>query len=207
MRPSDQLTQGLVDLGFKASEYQVQTLLKYLDLLLVTNQSINLTAIRDLSEAIDLHLLDSLTLKPWLDDLSTKASVLDVGSGAGLPGIPIAIMYPDLQITLLDARSKKMKVCQSFVNELGLSNVSTTHARVEAWQPHANIDMVLARAVSHCDTILQWVKSLAYNKLLIMKGQYPNDEIAHLIEKPQITKVTIPNRPEQRHILDFSKKR
>ena len=204
MRPSDQLTQGLTQLGFNPSDFQVQTLLQYLDLLLQANQSINLTAIKDLSEAIDLHLLDSLTLRPWLDQLPDRASILDVGSGAGLPGIPIGIMYPHLQITLLDARSKKMKVCQNFVDQLGLDHIQTIHARIEAWQPDGTLDVVLARAVSQCNTILKWVESLPYQQLLVMKGQYPTEELANLKDKPQITKVTIPNRSETRHILDFS---
>ena len=207
MRHSDQLTQGLTALGFDASESQVQTLLYYLDLLLVTNQSINLTAIRDFSEAIDLHLLDSLTLKPWLDQLPSKATILDMGSGAGLPGIPIGIMYPHLQITLLDARSKKMKACQSFVNELGLSNVQTTHARIEAWQPQGDLDLIIARAVSQCDTILQWVESLPFKQLFVMKGLHPTEELANISMQPKITQVKIPNRSDKRHVLDFAKNR
>ena len=207
MRPNDQLSQGLESLGFDASEFQIQTLLQYLDLLLVTNQSINLTAIRDFNEAVDLHLLDSLTLKPWLDQLPPKATILDMGSGAGLPGIPIGIMYPDLQITLLDARSKKMQACQSFVNELGLSNVQTTHARIEDWQPRGNLDLIVARAVSQCETILKWVDALPYQQLLVMKGLHPTEELANISMQPKITQVKIPNRSETRHILDFSKNR
>lgn len=208
MTPNDQLLNGLTTLGYNPSEKQIQSLLSYLDLLLILNQSLNLTAITELNEAIDLHLLDSLTLKPWLDLMASQETVLDIGSGAGLPGIPIAIMYPHLQVTLLDAREKKMKACQSFIHALGLSNIRTIHGRIESFESNEQtIDLITARALSQCATILDWVKQLPHKKLLLMKGLKPEAELIHLAQKPIITEVFIPNRSEKRHILDFSKKR
>lgn len=208
MTPNEQLKNGLTKLGYMPSGDQCQLLLDYLDILLEVNQSLNLTAITELSEAIDLHLLDSLTLKPWLDKLADNHSVLDIGSGAGLPGIPIAIMHPNLKITLLDAREKKMKACQFFIDRLGLKNIRTVHARIETFEPiDGSLDMIVARAVSQCETIMKWVKHLPYTKLLLMKGQKPDVELEKITQVPIITEVFIPNRSEKRHILDFSKKR
>ncbi|MEE2769702.1 MAG: 16S rRNA (guanine(527)-N(7))-methyltransferase RsmG [Pseudomonadota bacterium] len=207
MRPSKQLSQGLHLLGYDPSEQQIKQLLHYLDLLLYLNQSINLTAIRDLHEAIDLHILDSLTLRPWLTQIGSESQILDVGSGAGLPGIPIAIMYPNAHVTLLDARNKKMNACQHFITSLELNNVTTVHARIESWQPIQNkpIDLVVTRALSHCETILTWLNHLSYHKLLIMKGKRPEDELVNIKRKSEMTRVYIPNRNDERHILTFSK--
>ncbi len=208
MTPNEQLLKGLSILGYKVSDVQSELLLNYLDMLLEVNQSFNLTSITDFVEAIDLHLLDSLTLKPWLDELADNHTVLDIGSGAGLPGIPIAIMYPNLKITLLDAREKKMKACQFFIDTLGLTNITTVHARIESFEPEdGSLDMIIARAVSQSDTILKWVKHLPYTKLLLMKGQKPEVELEKITQVPIITEVFIPNRSDKRHILDFSKKR
>lgn len=201
--PESQLANGLSSLGFQPKTAQIKQLLQYLDIMLKTNQSLNLTAIKTLDAAIDLHILDSLTLKPWIDSLPNNSHILDIGSGAGLPGIPLAIMYPDLNITLLDARKKKMVACDEFINTLTLANINTVHARIESLQPKHPYAMVVSRAVSGCQQLLTWLEPIQYEKLIVMKGQNPESELKELTHQPQITQVFIPGRNDQRHILVF----
>lgn len=207
MTPNDRLSNGLKSLGYQPSEKILKQLLTYLELLLITNESLNLTAITDFSEAIDLHLLDSFTLKPWLDNLEQGACVLDIGSGAGLPGLPIAIMYPHLKVTLLDARKKKMLACNHFIQSLGLNNVDTVHARIEDFNPQEKVyACIVTRALSRCKTICDWVAHLQFQQLLMMKGRYPSEELTALTIPFEATAVSIPNRTDQRHIITVLKR-
>jgi 16S rRNA (guanine527-N7)-methyltransferase len=136
------LTAGLAELGIVLDAAQRETLLAYLRLLAKWNRAFNLTAIRDPREMVPRQLLDSLSVLPQL----RGRRVLDVGSGAGLPGVPLAVARPDAAFVLLDANGKKVRFLRQAVLELGLANVAPVQARVEAYRPTERVDTIVSRA-------------------------------------------------------------
>ena len=154
-------------------------LLDYLALLARWNATYNLTAIRDPAEMVPKHLLDSLAMQPFVRDLSTLA---DLGTGPGLPGIPLAIATPGLQVTLVESNGKKARFLREAVRQLRLANVKVAESRIEAFQPGATFDAITARALATLPQILALGGHLlgAGGRLLAMKGVHPADEIAAL---------------------------
>lgn len=136
------LDRGLAELGLALPESARAQLLHYLDLLQRWNRAYNLTAVRDPLEQVQRHLIDSLRVLPHV----RGKRVLDVGSGAGLPGIPLAIADPDRHYTLLDSRGKRLRFLFQVKTELGLNNVELVQSRVEAYRPDSGFDSVLSRA-------------------------------------------------------------
>jgi 16S rRNA (guanine527-N7)-methyltransferase len=129
--PASSLSEGLKELfGQQADPGQVQQLLAYLELLARWNTSYNLTAVRDPLEMVSRHLLDSLSVLPWV----RGEQLLDAGTGAGLPGIPLAIMQPELKVTLLDSTGKKIRFLRHVKRKLFLDNIQPVQARLESWQ-------------------------------------------------------------------------
>lgn len=170
------LTVGLEALGLDAA--LAEPLLRYRDELVKWNQAYNLTAVRDPAQMISRHLLDSLALVPWLD----ARSLIDVGSGAGLPGIPVAIARPDLQVVLLDSAVKRCRFCEHAVLTLGLDQVSVAHSRAEDYSaPHASAT-VASRAFASLADFVASAGHLAGagGRLLAMKAARPDEEIAAL---------------------------
>lgn len=157
---------------------------QFLDLLNKWNKTYNLTSITDHEEQIYKHIADSLAI---LDDIKGK-NILDVGSGAGLPGTPLAIACPDKQFTLLDSNSKKTRFITQAVAELGIKNVNIAHARVESYQADRAFDCILSRAFSSIEDFLNQTRHLGSKntRWLAMKGEYPADEITKI---PQDFKV------------------
>ena len=133
------------------------------------NKAYNLTAIRNKAAMIGLHLLDSLAVAPYIQG----PRIIDIGTGAGLPGIPLAIYYPELQFTLLDSNAKKTRFVQQAILALGLKNVTVTHTRVEQYEPEQNFDTVITRAFASLPDILKLTSHLLSEQgiLLAMKGQ------------------------------------
>jgi 16S rRNA (guanine527-N7)-methyltransferase len=170
------LEQGLTLLGVPLSAVDRQRLLAYVQLLAKWNAAYNLTAVRDPQDMVTRHLLDSLAVLPYLEG----ARVLDIGTGAGLPGIPLAVARPDLAFTLLDANAKKTRFVVQAVAELGLKNVEVAQARVENYRPAEKFDTLVARAFSSLADILENARHLCAprGRFLIMKGQYPQAELA-----------------------------
>lgn len=172
-----QLRKGLTALGLDS--VLVAPLERYLALLGEWNAIHNLTAIRDPAEQVTKHLLDSLSILPWLP---ATGRLLDVGTGAGLPGIPLALARPGLEVTLLDSRNKKLQFCQAAVLALGLSTrVRTVHARAEAFHG-PRFDAIVSRALS---TLAEFVAVTAHlgdasSRWLAMKGARPEAELAEL---------------------------
>ena len=154
-------------------------LLDYLALLARWNATYNLTAIRDPAEMVPKHLLDSLAMQPFVRDIGTLA---DLGTGPGLPGIPLAIATPSLQVTLVESNGKKARFLRESVRQLQLSNVQVAEARIEAFQPAATFAAITARALATLPQILALGGHLLApgGRLLAMKGGYPADEIAAL---------------------------
>jgi len=155
-------------------------LIAFLALLQRWNGVYNLTAVRDPEDMVPRHLLDSLAILPWV----TRGPLLDAGTGAGLPGIPLAIARPTLQFTLLDGNGKKTRFVRQAVLELGLDNVEVVHSRLEAYRPALKFATITARAVASLSDLYQGCAHLAAAdaRLLAMKGRLPEQEIEALTQ-------------------------
>ncbi len=198
----ERLAGGIAALGLALDAAQQQRLLAYLALLLKWNKAYNLTAVRDPLEMVTKHLLDSLALLPHLQG----GRLLDVGSGAGLPGIPLAIAAPQREVTLLDANSKKTRFLLQAKGELGLYNLSVVHSRVEQYRPERLFDTVTARAFASLAELYQDTAHLLApgGCLLAMKGEYPAQELAALpqgVVVREVIAVTVPGLRAQRHLV------
>ena len=169
------LASGIADLNLQISEEKQDALLTYIALLNRWNKAYNLTAVRDQAEMIPRHLLDSLSVGAYLQG----SSILDVGTGPGLPGIPLAILYPDIQFTLLDSNGKKIRFVRQAVIELGLKNVQAEQARVEAYKPPHLFDTIVTRAFASLSEILDLTSHLLSptGRLLAMKSRQTQDEL------------------------------
>lgn len=200
-----QIQQGCDDLALTLSEQQQQQLLDYVVLLGKWNKVYNLTSVRDIDEMVSRHLLDSLAILPYL----SGASLLDVGSGGGLPGIPLSIARPDLAVTLLDSNSKKTRFLQQVKAELGLDNVTVVHARIEQ-ADLPQFEMVTARAFSTIGDIIDLTGGHCHDagKLLLMKGVYPESELETLGDDFSLHSVhvlDVPGSDGQRHLVELVK--
>lgn len=163
------------DAGMKLSEEQLAQLDRYLDLVIEWNEKINLTRIVDRADAEVKHIADALTLLRLLP--KGLVTLADVGTGGGVPGVPIAICRPDIMVTLIDSTKKKLDTIQKIVDAIGLKNVTMLHTRIE--QVKAKYDVITARAVADLDTLLQWTWPLMKpaSRLLAMKGPKASEEI------------------------------
>ena len=200
------LVDGLARLDCAAAPAQVQALEDYLAMLLRWNRAYNLTAVRDPLEMVHRHLLDSLAVLPLLPAGAVR--VIDVGSGGGLPGVPLAIMCPDRTFDLLDSNGKKTRFLFQVKTELGLANMAIRHVRVEAWQPVELYDVVLSRAFASLADMISCCAHLVRQDgvLLAMKGQHPDLELAELGDTASVTAVhrlKVPGLSEERHVVEL----
>jgi 16S rRNA (guanine527-N7)-methyltransferase len=182
-------------------------LLAYLALLLRWNGTYNLTAIRDPHDMLVKHLLDSLAMQPFVRDL---ASLADLGTGPGLPGIPLAITTPNLAVTLVESNGKKTRFLREAVRQLKLDNVTVVTSRIEAFQPDAPFAAITARALATLPLIVQLGGHLlnSEGRLLAMKGQSPDEEIAALPEGWQVRAVHslhVPGLSAERHLVEVAR--
>jgi 16S rRNA (guanine527-N7)-methyltransferase len=194
------LAEGLAAQGLDLTQEKQQKLLDYLALLSKWNRVHNLTAVRDPEEMVTLHLLDSLSVLPHL----TGRRLIDVGSGGGLPGIPLAIARPDLQVTSLDSSHKKIAFQRQAKVELGLGNLEVVCGRVEQYRPADQFDMVVSRAFSDLAEFVRLTAHLrAENGLwLAMKGVYPYDELAQINGlTAEVLQLNVPGLEAQRHLV------
>lgn len=194
------LAAGLADLGLNVPDSAQQKLLAFRDLLLKWNKTYNLTALRDPAQAISHHLLDSLAILPQLDG----GNLLDVGSGGGLPGIPLAIARPELQVCMVDTVQKKTTFLQQAVIELGLKNVTVNHARVEEMQ--GQYAQITSRAFAELGLFVSLTRHLLApnGRWLAMKGIRPDDELKGLpadIVVEAIIPLTVPGLGAERHLI------
>ncbi len=194
-----QLAKGLVQMGLTASQGQQQLLLAYLALLQKWNKVFNLTAVRDPAKMVSRQLLDSLSIHSLL----RGGRVLDVGSGAGLPGIPVAILNPEKAFTLLDSNSKKTRFLQQIKLELGLDNVRVERDRVEQFQPEQLYDTITSRAFATLPEMLLLTRHLRApgGCWLAMKGGVPDAELSALEQEYhcEIHPLSVPGETGQRH--------
>ena len=200
------LQMGLQQMQIELSAEQQQKLLDYVALLLKWNSTYNLTALRQEDQMLSHHVLDSLTLLPYLDGIN---NLIDVGSGGGMPGIPTAICRPDIQITLLDSNSKKTSFLSKAVIELGLSNVKVITGRVEAAEG-IQFDAITSRAFAELRDFVTLTPQLLRDngRWLAMKGVHPYEEIAQLPEDVHVTqvdKLIVPSLEAERHMVIIQK--
>ena len=201
---AEELQQGASELGIEISATQQEKLLTYLQLLSKWNKAYNLTAVRNPDEMVSRHLLDSLSVADFVGE--EGKNWLDVGSGGGMPGIPLAIMFPQSHFTLLDANGKKTRFLTQVKLELQLSNVDVVHSRVEDFKPARPFDGICSRAFSSLFDFGNWTRHLgaSQTRWLAMKGLHPEDEIQALPEDFQLQHshvLRVPGCQGQRHLL------
>ena len=205
LRP--ELAAGLEALGLPAA--LATPLLAYLALLARWNATYNLTAIRDPRDMVAKHLLDSLAMQPFVRGLRTLA---DLGTGPGLPGIPLAIATPWLQVTLVESNGKKARFLREAVRQLGLGNVQVAESRIEAFRPGTHFDAITARALATLPLILELGGHLPGpgGRLLAMKGMVPDEEIATLPAGWRLAAVhplRVPGLDAERHLVEVARDR
>jgi len=196
------LREMLRDNGHFFSEEQQDKFLAYLALLNQWNQVFNLTAIRDAKESVLLHILDSLSIRDYLHG----NRILDVGSGAGLPGIPLAIALPEKQFVLLDSNHKKTRFLRQVMYELQLKNVDVVHTRCEDFRPEKLFDSILSRAFASIKVMLEITQHLVlpHGQFLAMKGVYPQAELTDIPPKFKLLtvhKLEIKGLAAERHLV------
>jgi len=197
------LESGLNELGLSIATNKITALLGFVSLIEKWNNTYNLTAIRKKEDMVILHILDSLAVLPHL----RGARVLDVGTGAGLPGIPLAIFSPDFEFVLLDSNAKKTRFVQQVILELGLANVQVQHARVETFQDNKGFDCIISRAFSSLQEMLDKSGHLLRDsgEFLAMKGQQPGEELLGLSMPGDVISVSVPGCNAERCLVRIKK--
>ena len=202
MSLEQQLKAGIAALGLTLPDGAEAKLLAYLALLDKWNRVYNLTAVRDAERMVSHHLLDSLAAVPFFQG----EAVLDVGSGGGLPGIPLAIARPELQVTLIDSIAKKTAFLLQAKAELGLQNLQVVTGRVEDFRPAAGFDVVTSRAFSDLKEFVMLTRHLLKpgGRWLAMKGLYPHEEIALMPSGVKVSAdhaLVVPGLDASRHLI------
>jgi 16S rRNA (guanine527-N7)-methyltransferase len=194
------LESGLTALGITLPQDVQQKLMDYLALLAKWNKVHNLTAIREIEDMVTLHLLDSLSVLKLLN----SQHILDVGSGAGLPGIPIALVQPDSKVTVLDSSHKKAAFLRQAKAELGIGNLEVVCKRVEEYQPETKFQTIVSRAFSDLSELVRMTRHLLADggSWMAMKGVYPYDELEQIKSMhTQVLAMNVPGLDAQRHLV------
>jgi 16S rRNA (guanine527-N7)-methyltransferase len=200
------LHTGLFELTGQAPDNdQEAALLSYLALLQHWSKTYNLTAVKDPEQMVTRHLLDSLSVAPWIG----AGPLLDAGSGAGLPGIPLAVTRPALQVTLLDSSGKKVRFLNHVRRELGLQNIAPVRERLESHSTDVHYQAIICRAFTDLASFARAARHLASApaRLLAMKGKYPQGELRDLpgwICVDAVEKLDVPGLQEDRHLVIMS---
>jgi len=196
------LLTALQENGLTLSDEAIIKLLRYLELLQTWNKVFNLTSIIDPREMVYLHIIDSLLTAPFL----SGQRFLDVGSGAGLPGIPLAILHPEHEWVLLDKNNKKTRFMTQVIAELALTKVQTVHTRAEDFHPDPCFDNILSRAYATLALFIKTTRHLICKNgtFIALKGKFPQDEITELADscnEPIVTPVCMKGMALDRHIV------
>jgi 16S rRNA (guanine527-N7)-methyltransferase len=199
------LQRGCRELGVADDPGQQARLLQYLDLLVKWNKAYNLTAVRDPAQMVVKHLLDSLAIAPYLQG----DRFIDVGTGGGLPGVPMSILYPQREFHLLDSNGKKTRFLFQVKTALGLDNMIVHQARVESFQCEHAFDAVLSRAFASLEDMVSGCCHLLADDghFLAMKGAYPGEELAAIGQcciVREVHELAVPGLGEQRHLVDMT---
>ena len=197
------IAEGLEAMRLDVPPDAVSRLVTYLDLVSKWNRVHNLTAVREPEQMVVLHVLDSLSVLP---DIGGTATVLDVGSGAGLPGIPIAIAKPHTRVTLLDSSHKKCAFLEQARIDVALANIDVVCERVEQWRPPERFEIIVSRAFSDlADFVGQAQHLLAPGgRLIAMKGVYPFEELDRIPASHRVSEVRelhVPSLEAKRHVV------
>jgi len=200
------LTSACTKMGLSLSQNQIDSLLAYLGLLAKWNKTFNLTAVRQPEDMLSRHIIDSLSIVPHV----SGQRILDVGTGPGLPGIPLAIIFPEIDFTLLDSNSKKTRFLTQSVIELGLSNITVCQTRVESIDFDQPFQQIMSRAFSSLANMVSLCdKHLAVNgQYLAMKGLAPEEEkqqLSDLYKIEKTIKLEVPGCEAQRHLIIINK--
>ena len=201
----DLLAGGATELGIELTPERAEALLKLVDELEQGNALFNLTAIRDRPGMLRKHLLDSLSAQPYL----RGGRVADVGTGAGFPGLALAVVNPQRRFTLIEATGKKARFVEQTANRLKLENVQVVHARAESYRPFELFDTVVARALSSLADFAAYAGHLCApdGRLLAMKGKRPEEEISALPKSVRLIAVhrlKVPGLDDERHLVELS---
>ncbi|RJX66636.1 16S rRNA (guanine(527)-N(7))-methyltransferase RsmG [Vibrio sinensis] len=192
----------------EVSPLQREQLLGYVGLLNKWNKAYNLTSVRDPEEMLVKHILDSIVVSPYLQG----ERFIDVGTGPGLPGIPLAIMNPGKTFFLLDSLGKRIRFIKQVIHELKIGNVTPIQSRVEDFQPEEKFDGVLSRAFASITDMVEWCHHLPISgtgRFLALKGQLPQNEIEQLPDWCCVTDIKALKVPElegERHLVVLSRK-
>ncbi len=198
------LRNGVDTLAIDLNDDQLNRLLLYLELIVKWSKTYNLTAVLEPEAIICRHLLDSLVIASF----PQGDCWIDIGTGAGLPGIPLAITFPDKAITLLDSNGKKTRFLFHVCMELGLNNVRVEHSRAERFKPERRFDVVFSRAVTSLAKVIDYSQHLLHQggRFWLMKGTYPKQELSELPKDYKVlsvNKLDVPGLEEERHLIEL----
>lgn len=203
----EKLTSLVSKTDIKLSEQQLNQLIQYVELLNKWNKTYNLTSVRDPQDMLVKHILDSLVVGKYLKG----NNFIDVGTGPGLPGIPLSILYPERNFVLLDSLGKRITFLREVVYQLKLKNVTPVQSRVENYQPELPFDGVLSRAFSSLQDMVDWCRHLIdveQGRFFALKGQYPEDEITAMpadIVVVDSYNLEVPTLDGDRHLIELKK--
>lgn len=203
---NDILMQGSESLSLTLSSQQAEKLVGYVERIDKWNKAYNLTSVRDPEQMMVKHILDSIAVAPFIDG----KRIIDVGTGPGLPGIPLSVMLPDSSFTLLDSLGKRVRFMKQCAFELGLNNVTPVHSRVEDHKPDQPYDIVLSRAFASLKDMLHWCEHLVDSSgvFVALKGQFPQSEIDEVSDHFRIESVkalSVPDLEGERHLVNIRK--
>lgn len=206
MTPRALLARGLAELALPLPDETRDRLLQYVALLTKWNRTYNLTAIRSQSEIVTHHLLDSLAIVPHLPMPTKPGALADAGSGAGLPGIPVALARPGWRVSLADSSQKKAAFLRQAAIELSLKNVTVHEGRVEHWRPAERFEVIVSRAFAELADFIAACRHLLVpgGMLAAMKGTYPRTELARVpadCDCSKVIRLTVPCVQAERHVV------
>ncbi len=207
MTLTSKLENLIAQTSLKISDQQIQLLIQYVELLHKWNKAYNLTSVRDPQDMLVKHIMDSL----MVGEVLQGKNFIDVGTGPGLPGIPLAILYPERNFVLLDSLGKRITFLRQVVFQLKLSNVQPVKSRVEEYQGDTPFDGVLSRAFSSLNDMVKWCDNLItedHGQFFALKGQYPTDELADLPENINLVSshvIKVPELVGERHVIVLKK--